>query len=256
MDINGNVVGINTFIFSQSGGSEGIGFAAPSNIVRNVFEQIRDTGQVRRGVIGVHAQTITPFLAAGLGLSQVWGVVIGDLAPRSPAEYAGLKVGDIVLSTDNKVMENGRQFDVNIYGRAIGDLVELEVLRGSETLSLKVMVKERPNAPERFFDMVSPERNLIPKLGILGLDLESDIIKMLPPLRKESGVVVASISHKQFFYNQEGFQPGDVIHSINNSSIKNLAELRLALGNLKIYDPVVLQVERGGQLRFIAFELE
>src|SRR5437867_2002721 len=96
VDGQGRVVGINTFILSQSGGSEGIGFAAPSNIVRYVYEQIRTRGRVHRGEIGVRVQTVTPGLAAGLGLRQDWGAVVADVVPGGPAAEAGLRIGDLV----------------------------------------------------------------------------------------------------------------------------------------------------------------
>jgi serine protease Do len=108
VDMSGRIVGINTLIYSQSGGNEGIGFAAPSNIVQSVYKQIRANGRVRRGSIGVTAQTITPSLAEGLGLSQKWGVILSDVHPDSPAAAAGLAAGDIVTALDG-TMENGRQ---------------------------------------------------------------------------------------------------------------------------------------------------
>ena len=256
VDMDGNVVGINTFILSQSGGSEGIGFAAPSNIVRNVFEQIRATGHMRRGIIGVNAQTITPVLTAALGLAQVWGVILGDVAPGSPAYFGGLKTGDVVLTLDGKAMENGRQFDVNLYSRAVDDLVTLVVLRGVDTLTVKVAVAEQENDTRRFSELVSPEKNMIPKLGILGLDINRDIEGMLPGLRFRSGVVVAARASNNFSYDQEWFQPGDVIHAINKQSVRDLAELRTVLDGFGTYDAIAVQVERRGQLRYIAFELE
>ena len=131
VDVDGRVVGINTFILSQSGGSEGIGFAVPSNIVRTVYEQIRQFGRVRRGEIGVHSQTLTPELASGLGLPQMWGVVLADVYPGSPAAAAGLRIGDIILTLNGKTMENARQFQVNLYPRRVGETLDLEVLRGS-----------------------------------------------------------------------------------------------------------------------------
>ena len=104
IDPLGRVVGINTFILSQSGGSEGLGFAVPSNIVNNVYGQIRTTGRVRRGLIGTHVQTVTHDLADALALSRDWGVVIADVMPNSPAEKAGLQIGDIVTHMNGKVM--------------------------------------------------------------------------------------------------------------------------------------------------------
>src|SRR5918994_1370173 len=124
---DGAVIGINTLIFSQSGGSQGVGFAAPGKIVRFVYDQIRSNRRVRRGEIGVFAQTITPSIAAALHLPRDWGVVLGDVYPNSPAANAGLRINDVILSLDGKPMENGRQFDVNVYRRPIGGGVNFEV---------------------------------------------------------------------------------------------------------------------------------
>ena len=254
VDTHGNVIGINTLIFSQSGGSEGIGFAAPSNIVKNVFNQIRSTGRVRRGEIGVSAQTITPLLATGLDLPKVGRVVIADVEPYSPAATAGLRIGDIILSLDRKPMENGRQFDVNLYSRSVGDHVILEIQRGEIDKIIKVEIRERPNDPGRFSDMVSPERNLIPKLGILALDLDETISRMLPPLRVKTGVVVANRAN--LLYEQDELLPGDVIHFINNQEINSLEDLKAFVDNLAAFDAVVVQVERRGQFKYISFEVE
>ena len=192
LDVEGRVVGINSFILTQSGGNEGIGFAAPSNIVRTVFEQLRKSGRVRRGEIGVVAQTITPDLAAGLGLPQSWGVLLADVDPEGPAGRAGLRIGDIVLRLDDKVTENARQFLVNLYPHAVGDAVRVEVLRGTERRTVPVAVVERPDDATRLADLVSPERNVVARLGILGLDLDESLERMLGPMRARAGVVVAA----------------------------------------------------------------
>ncbi|MFQ5630890.1 MAG: S1C family serine protease, partial [bacterium] len=190
VNVEGKVVGINTMIFSQSGGSEGIGFAAPSNIVRNVYHQIRTQGYVQRGEIGVYVQTVSPTMSHGLNLPKDWGVIVSDVYPRSPASAAGLKVGDLILSLNSKPMENARQFNVNLYRRQIGEQVNLKVLRGSESRVYRVTVAERRNDPGRLQAFVSPEKNLIEKLGILGLDLDDSVRSMLRPLRQRYGVVV------------------------------------------------------------------
>jgi serine protease Do len=248
-------VGINTLILSQSGGSEGIGFAAPSNIVRAVYEQLRDTGTVSRGAVGVHAQTITPALARALGLPRDWGVIVGDVFPNGPAEKAGLRIGDMIVSMDGKVMENGRQFDVNVYRRRIGESVDLAVLRDGKSLRLSVKVIARPAPATRFLTMVDPERNLVPELGILVLDRTPEIERLLPSLRRKTGVVVAGRSAEAPFW-KGGLLPGDVIYAINNKPVGRIDDMRRIVGALKAYDAVVIQIERQGHLQFVAFEFE
>jgi len=255
INTNGEVIGINTFIISRSGGNEGIGFAAPSNIVSYVYRQIRAHGRVRRGEIGASAQTITPLLAAGLGLLKNWGVVLSDVIPRGPADAAGLLPGDIVLTLDGKLMENARQFDVNLYRKDLGESVVLEVQRGAETLKFPVQVVERQDDPGRFIEMVTRERNLIPELGILGLDLTAPIMGLLPPLRVPTGVVVAAQAADSPT-GGDPFLPGDVIHSVNRESVSDLPGLRAIMAKFRIYDPVVVQIERQGGLRYISFEIQ
>ena len=105
------MVGINTFIFTEGGGNEGLGFAIPSGVVRRIYQQLRKQGHVHREEIGATVQTITPTLAAGLGLPQDYGVIVSDVAPGGPAEGAGLKVEDIILTLNGKPVINVPQFD-------------------------------------------------------------------------------------------------------------------------------------------------
>ncbi len=251
VNVDGEVVGINTFIVSESGGNEGLGFAAPSNIVRNIYEQFRNTGYVRRGVIGVNAQTITPDIAQGLGLNRDWGVVLGDVYPNSPAEQAGLQVGDIILSVDGKTMENGRQFDVNLYRRTIGERVRLEVQRDGAPINVEVMVIERVEEADRFSRMVSPEDNLVDKLGILALELDDNIRSMLPELRRDDGVVVAARSNVAAAFRTGGFLPGDVIYAVNRQAVGDLTQLREALSGHRTGQVLVVQIERLGRLMYL-----
>jgi len=254
LDAEGQVVGINSFILTQSGGSEGIGFAAPSNIVRTVVDQLRKAGRVRRGEIGIVAQTITPTLAAGLGLGQGWGVVLADVLPDGPGARAGLRVGDIVLSLDGKVTENARQFLVNLYPHTVGDTVIIEVRRGTDRRKVPVAVVERPSDPARLADLVTPERNVIARLGILGLDLDDALLRMLGPLRAQAGVVVAAAAPDSGSV-QDPLRPGDVIYTLNQQSVTGVESLRGLVAKLSVGEPVVLHVERGGELRFIGFEI-
>ncbi len=251
---DGAVVGINTLIFSQSGGSEGIGFAAPGNIVRFVYDQIRAQGRVRRGTIGVFAQTITPALAEGLHLPRGWGVVLGDVYPGGPAAKSGLRVGDVVAAVDGKALENGRQFDVTLYRRPIGSSVSLEVLRGPQRLIVRVPVLERQDDSNRLQDMVTPEQNLLPRLGILGLELTPELAAAIPGVRDPHGVVVAGVAADASL--PAGLAPGDIIYGADGTRTPTLAELRNAVGQVAAGGTTVLQVGRGGQLRFVTVVLE
>jgi serine protease Do len=249
----GLIVGINTMILSQSGGSEGVGFAAPANIVRFIYDQIRTNGRVRRGQIGVFAQTITPALAAGLRLARDWGVVLGDVYPNSPAAKAGLRVNDLILSLDSKPMENGRQFDVTLYQRRPGSTVNLEVGRGLQRLTLRVPVVERREEADRFREMVTPDQNLISRLGILGLDLTPELARLIPGIRDPHGVVVAGVALDA---GSAGPLPGDVIYGVNGVQVRTLADLRGAIGQVAPDSTAVLQVGRQGQLRFLTVTVE
>jgi serine protease Do len=251
---DGVVVGINTLILSQSGGSEGIGFAAPANIVRFIYDQLRTRGRVRRSEIGVFAQTITPALAGGIRLGREWGVVLADVYPDSPAAKAGLRIGDVILSVEGKPMENARQFDVNLYGRIPGNTVRLEVGRGLQRLTISVTVVERRNQADRFRDLVTPEQNLISQLGILGLDLTPELAGMIPGIRDPHGVVVAGVASQ--VAGGAGPLPGDVIYAVNGERVRTLAALRSALGPIGADSTAVLQVGRQGQLRFLTVTLE
>ena len=254
VDTQGRVVGINTFIVTQTGGSQGLGFAAPSNIVRNVYDQIRQQGKVRRGEIGVYAQTITPLLGRGMGIDRFYGVILGDVYPNGPGERAGLRSGDIVLTMNGKPMENGRQFDVNLYGKPIGRKVKLEILRAGRKQEIEVEVIERAEDPLALASLVSPEQNLVEKLGILGIDLTDDLKRVLPPLRRSSGVLVAG-RVPSGPYMDEGFQPGDVIHQLNGQEIHNLDQLRRALVPATFGTALSVRVERAQRMMYLAVEV-
>ena len=253
VDLRGRLVGINTLMVSEDG-RPGPAFAAPSNIVRSVYEQIRKNGRVRRGDIGISAQTVTPVMASGLKLPQDHGVIIADVGAGSPADRVGLRPGDIVISLDGKPMENGRQVQVNLYRRFVGEVVTVEILRDDRILTVPVAMTERVE----FFTSLpaDPHDNLVGRLGILALNLDAEIARMLPLSRVISGVVVVSTVAGAIDAREGGLAAGDVIIAVNLTPVGRLSDLRRMMDSFKTGDPVVLQLQRSGELMYLAFTVE
>ena len=256
VDMDGRVVGINTLILSQSGGNEGLGFAAPSNIVRNV---VRADPEVRPRAPRRDWRA-RPDDHAGAGrrakLPRVGGVILSDVYPDRPASKAGLKVGDIVLSLDGKVMENGRQMQVNLYSRAVGDTVRLEIQRGAQSDTVLVKVAERDDDPTRFTPLVPADEPYIDRLGVLGLTLDAKAKELLDDLRIASGVIVAAMSNSAIAGAEGQLKSGDVIHEVNGTTITSVEQLRSAVSKLKVGDAAVLQVEREGDLLYVGIRID
>jgi len=255
VDVDGRVVGINTFILSESGGSEGLGFAIPSNVVRNIFEQLKTEGHVHRGQIGVFVHTITPDLAEGLKLPRSHGVLLEDVTPNSPADKAGLKVGELVTSIGGKPVGDVKEFATLLFAYKIGQTAPIGVLRDGKEVTVNVTVAERPDDPLRFADLVTGPGNVVQRLGIVGVNINAELKHLLPDLRIPSGVIVAARTPSSVLLG-EGPEPGDIIHSINTTPVTDLVGLKQALRDLHPGDPVVLQVERDGSFSYLVMEYE
>jgi serine protease Do len=255
VDMNGSVLGINTFILSQGGGSEGLGFAIPARIVDFVYQSLRKYGHVHRTEIGAVAQEITPTLADGLQLAQHWGVIIADVTPDGPAAAAGLQVQDIVLTADDRRIETLPALTSALYLHRLDQVLKLEILRGDQKKTLYVPAIEHRDQMDQLFDSADPEKNLVPKLGILAIDLSNELRNQVGPLRIASGVIVLGRA-ADLIMPDTGLETGDVIHALNATPVTDMATLRAAVLNLKTGDPVVLQVERSDGLTYLSFEME
>jgi serine protease Do len=255
VDTSGRVIGINTLILTQSGGNEGIGLAIPSNVVRSVYNQVRNEGHVHHHQIGVSVRNITPTLASGLGLDRENGVLIEDVIPEGPAASAGLIPGDIVLSVNEKRVQNVRQFALGLYSFAVGESARLEIQRGKQTISYVVPVTEIQDVQGRLADLVRKGQSKVPQLGILALTVDDELLPMLPPLRNRFGVVVAG-KESEGGYLGEGPLPGDVIYSVNGTPVDSVDSLRSTLDDLKTADAIALQVERLGSLHYLVLETD
>jgi serine protease Do len=254
--MDGQLAGLNTFIVSQSGGNEGLGFAIPANTVRDVYRQLRQQGRVSRGEIGIYVQDITFVMAKGLSLARDHGVIVADLLPDGPAEQSGLKRRDIILALDGQRIVSAGQLENHIYRRSAGDKLELRVLRGKDELKEIVpVVRERQDKSNLLGRLVHPEKNLIARLGILCIEIDKELAALIPDLRREYGLIVAGKTaggQSQFI----DLQAGDIIDAVNNSPVALLDSFRSTLSEMQPGDPVVLQIERDGRFQYLAFELD
>jgi serine protease Do len=255
LDIEGRVAGINTMIFSQSGGNEGLGFAIPANLAKDVYERLRKDGRVRRGAIGVIPETITPTLGGALGLERDSGVILSDVAPHGAAEAAGVEPGDVVLSIDGKPMREARDLVLAVFERAPGDQIQMEIQRGKERMPITVAVLERKIQPSQLEDLVNYDAALVRQLGILAMTVDEKVTAVLPDLRRLSGVAVAADPAEYAGLNP-GLLAGDVIYELNGQRMASLEELRDALKGKKSGDAIALLVERQGQLIYVSAALE
>jgi serine protease Do len=254
VNVDGEVVGVNTFILSQSGGNEGLGFAIPSGVVGVAYRQLRQFGHLHRAQIGVGLQTITPTLAAALSLPRNYGVVISDVLPDTPAMASGLQIGDVLLAVDGRPAENLPFVAFHFFTLEFGKEVHLDILRGKDRLAFDVPVAQPPRDMDQVAALADPEKSLVGAIGIVGVEIDQKIAGMVPDLRDPFGIFVAARSTGARV--EVPLQTGDVIRTLNGQPITTLERLRNALKSLPPGAPVALQIQRDQKLLFIAFTMD
>jgi serine protease Do len=253
VDIDGNVVGINTLKLSESG-SEGLGFAIPAALVNFDYQNLRKYGHVQRVAIGAKTQNITPRLAAGLGLARSWGVIISDIRPEGAAEAAGLQIGDIVLAVDDRLIPSLPDFITALYLHPIDQVLKIDVLRGTSQMSFNVPVKVYHENIDALADVPELHKTLIRKLSIFVTDLDDRVKPLLPSNRSDSGIIV--VAQTAGPNADAGLQTGDIIRAIDRTPLQSTSQFQAIVRDVRSGDPVVLQIERGGTLQYLAFEMD
>jgi serine protease Do len=255
LNTRGEVVGMNTFILSQSGGNEGISFAIPSPLIAWAYKQLRQTGHVHRPTFGIGVQAITPVLAAALKLNRTSGVVITDVTPGGPAEAAGLHVNDIILSIGAQPIDAVPAMLGVAFQHPPGDRLPIKLLRDSREFSVDITSVEESHGVDRLIDLADPTKDSVPALGIVGVSSDKRVEQVIGPLRLPLGVAVAARIPASSGI-ESGLQPSDVIHAINGDFVNSVAELQSALARIKPGDPIAILIERGGVVQYLALTLE
>lgn len=245
-NINGEVVGINTAIFSPSGGSVGIAFAIPASTAKDVVNRLITNGVVERGWLGVQIQPVTKEVADSLGLAKAAGALISDPQADGPAVKAGLKSGDIVTKVDGRDVATPRELARTIGNRAPGSQVTVTLWRAGETRDVKVTLGELPGAQQQAAATPQQNDNAMPgNLDSFGLTVT--------PSENGKGVVVTDVD-PDGDASQRGIQAGDVIVSVNAKEVKNVRDINAAVKDASSAGrkAVLFQVERDNASRFVA----
>ena len=239
VDMAGNIIGINTAIFSRSGSSSGIGFAVPAAMVRLVVETAIGGGRaVVRPWLGVRAQAVTQEMARGLGLDRPQGVLVAGVYAGGPADRAGLRVGDIVTAVEQQPVNDEAGLNYLVAIRRPGEALQLSVRRGGQTLQMSAQVQPPPEQPARDERVLSGRQ---PLAGATVINLSPAAAEQLGVDPFATGVMVTSVDGVAA---QAGFRPGDLVRQVNGRDVNSVRDLAAAVSSASRWRVVI---ERGGQ---------
>ena len=251
VDLEGKLLGINTMILSQSGGSEGLGFAVPLDVIRHSYAALRANGSVARPRMGIQPRSLTADLIAGLGLKVRQGVLVEDVEPYGPAAAAGLLPGDVMLSLGAEPVHTVRDLYRAEYALSAGAEVELAIMRGPDARLLRITpgaARENPSALSA--SGVTERDNLVFRLGMYGATLTPAMASTLGGLRGGPGVLVLALAGVGPAA-ENPIQPGDTVHAVNGTAVDAVESLRRTLEGVPDSAPIVLQIERAGMLSYV-----
>jgi serine protease Do len=250
IDLHGNLVGINTAILTGgSGGNQGVGFAIPINLARNVMDQIRTHGKVVRGYMGVYIQDVTPEIAKQFHLNETRGALIGDVSADTPGAHAGLKRGDVILAVNGQEISGANELRLQISQTPPGTLVKLKVWRDGKTQDTNLTLGELPEKAEK------ASKGEEGGGALEGVDVENvtpEIAQQLNLKAGTHGVVVTSVDPSSAA-GSVGLRQGDVIQEVNHKPVTNVEEFRHAMAGAEKQSALLL-VNRGGVTSYVVIE--
>jgi serine protease Do len=246
INLRGEVIGINTAIFSRTGGNIGIGFAIPINLVKELLPQLRGKGKVTRGYLGVLIQKVTPEIAESLGMEKARGALVASISKDGPAEKSGVKVGDVILEFDGKEVKDSGDLPIIVARTAVDRKVRMKVLRDKKEITLNVAVGELKDE-----EVVAAA----PEKGELGLTVQKLTPQMAESLglEKADGVVVTAVEPGSAA-EESGIRRGVVILEIDRKPVRSLEEYRKLVAGIRKGRGVLFLVRRGESTLFLALK--
>jgi len=252
VNARGELVGINTAIFSQTGGYQGVGFAVPASMAQPISESLAKTGKVVRGYLGVGIQEVTQDLAKPFGLKQTQGALVSDVNEDSPAEQAGIKQGDVIIGYQGSPVEDPVALQRNVTRTPVGTKATVKVARDGHEMDLAVTIGEQPETVKiARAEQGSSEH---PLAGVAVQELDRQTARDLGLTKKTQGVVVTDVEPDSLA-SQAGLAPGDVIREINKQSVHSVKDYEKLTSNLKKDQQVLLLINRRGASLFLSVKV-
>lgn len=242
VNLRGELVGINTAIYSQSGGNIGIGFAIPANMAQRVMEQLVEFGEVHRGFLGAEMQNLTPDLASAFGLSSAQGAVLVNILPGSPAEKAGLRAGDVVTTVNGAQVRDATFLRNQLGMMRVGEALSLEILRDGRRMPVSAKVGARED--------VRQSEGALRNERLAGMTV-GDLTPDHPAYGHLQGIVVQALSERSPAF-RAGLRVGDVVAAVNNQPVQDVAGFVALVGRLQ--GQLVLRVHRGNQAAYLVIK--
>src|SRR5215510_4693828 len=259
VDIDGRLLGINTAIFTRSGGNQGIGFAIPATLARQVMQSLRDKGRVVRGYIGTSVQTLTPEIADAMKLKgQPTGALVGEVEPNAPAAKAGIKTGDVISAVNGKKVNDPRELRLMIGSMAPGTKAHIEVNREGQTKAFDVQLGEMPATAAGESTETSTEEPAQPEKttvfgGVSVMNITEDIRTTLNLPKEVQGAVIADIDEESPAAIA-GLREGDVIQEVNKQPVRSAKDLLAISKKLKPNEKILIRVYSQGRSGYVALE--
>jgi serine protease Do len=253
VDAEGRLIGINTAILSRSGGNQGIGFAIPVNIARDVMGSLVKDGHVTRGYLGVMIQDVNPALEKEFDLKDNKGALVGDVTPNSPAEKAGVKSGDVILEFNGKKVTDSRHLKLEVARTQPGEAVPVKILRDGENKTLEIKVKELPGTEHLAKNDSAHPDDTGTLNGVAVADLDNNARQQFEVPNTVKGAVVTEVDPNSASA-EAGLRPGDVIQEINRKSVKNAEEAVQMTEKTNHDKRTLLRVWRDGGSRFVVVD--